>query len=357
MGKKAEQQRKRKRKQTKARRKPEARHTEWPTKLSDAELASEKTKIAGLLEDASRLFEEAHAVLKKDPTKGESVTELLKNAFAHCNSIDLKCRETEKRSPHSKEMFIWCEAATTAHHYFCTYFKILFTDAYNGKKLEDWSPTDWASAIREHGVRFGIEAYLLGPHGPFNYANYASSRGACMHACTPTQRPRLCLVIVSIIVSSPLLMHAPFTMLIRTAHATGEYIATFEKDLPVLCLFMKIHCKSQSICVCAARQLNEGRPRIYQHVARAPNRHVLLFQANCSLLFPAEICAFTTCGPRCTFLLNRSTALGSVAGFEVDQCTKGRERLCISNTSEARGLAIQWILLQSVGRCNLDVCC
>ena len=97
MGKKAEQQRKRKRNTwKKAKRKPEARHTEWPTKLSDAELASEKTKIAGLLEEASRLFEEAHAVLKKDPTKGESVTELLKNAFAHCNSIDLKCRETEK---------------------------------------------------------------------------------------------------------------------------------------------------------------------------------------------------------------------------------------------------------------------
>lgn len=168
----------------KRKRKPEARHTEWPTKLSDAELAFEKTKIAGMLEKARLSFEAAHVMLKKAPTKGESITELLKTAFAHCNSIDLKCREMEEKAPHSKEMFIWCEAATTAHHYFCTYFKILFTDEYNGKKLEAWNEADWTGAIGAHGVRFGIEAYLLGRYGPFNYANYDSDRGACMHACS-----------------------------------------------------------------------------------------------------------------------------------------------------------------------------
>lgn len=150
---------------------------DWHTSKTPDELKQEQERADELFDEANELFESAHESRKQYPLEPDRAKAALDEAFQVCHAIDMRSREMEEGSI---ELKIWLTAAILSCHLFSSYFVFIFKDSddtSNPDGMRAWSPEEWRAFTDRNGVQFGIEAYLRGEKGAFNYANYLSARG------------------------------------------------------------------------------------------------------------------------------------------------------------------------------------
>lgn len=150
---------------------------DWHTSKTPDELKQEQALADALLASARELFVSAHESRKEYPLEPDRAKAALDEALQFCHAIDLRSRDMEEDTI---ELKIWLTTAILSYHFFCSYFVFIFKDSddtSNPDGMPAWSASDWRAFTDRNGVQFGIEAYLRGKKGAFNYANYLSARG------------------------------------------------------------------------------------------------------------------------------------------------------------------------------------
>lgn len=170
----------------------------YPSSLKPAEHAAVVQAIKAAEKEAHDLVVRAFRYLKANPLGSQRdniLRGLLMAYFEKCYTFEEEAKTHNKRHDHCDEMRLWTEAAVRSYHLFAIYFRLLPGDEEDTARMEAWTPEEWRTKTKDAAAAFGVECYILGDVGPFNYENYLSSR--------------------------------------------AQYIAAFEKKLPALTTFPK----------------------------------------------------------------------------------------------------------------------